>query len=93
VSKRAAAKTAARLEHLGYVSRTPHPGDGQRSFLARTTRAEEMLTLSAEIFERLRQHWTQRIGKKRFSELEDDLDVIVSEGGGLRLGDLPSWIR
>jgi hypothetical protein len=51
-----------------------------------------MLTLSAEIFDRLRAGWSAEMGPKRLAALEDDLRRIVVPSGP-KLGDLPGWLR
>jgi hypothetical protein len=51
-----------------------------------------MLTLSAEIFERLRADWARQLGEARVAALEDDLERVVASTGP-RLGDLPGWLR
>ena len=92
VSKQAAAKTAASLESVGYVSRAPDPRDARATTLIRTPRGTEMLALSAEIFERLRAGWVRQLGEGRVAALEDDLESVVGSSGP-RLGDLPGWLR
>ncbi|HEX4009356.1 MAG TPA: MarR family transcriptional regulator [Solirubrobacteraceae bacterium] len=93
VSKQAAAKTAAALERLGYVAREPDPADGRAVRLRRTPRGEELLVLSAEIFDRQRAAWIAQLGADRVRALEDDLERIAAAGGPAKLGDLPGWLR
>jgi DNA-binding MarR family transcriptional regulator len=93
VSKQAAAKTAAALERLGYASREPDPADGRAVRLRRTPRGEEMLALSAEIFDRQRAGWVAQLGDDRVRALEDDLERIAAASGTAKLGDLPGWLR
>jgi DNA-binding MarR family transcriptional regulator len=92
VSKQAAAKTAASLERLGYVVREQHASDARAVELRRSPRGNELLALSAEVFARLRAEWARELGADRISQLEDDLERIAI-GGGLKLGDLPGWLR
>ena len=92
VSKQGAAKTAAGLERLGYIAREPDPADARASLLKPTARGVEMLSLSAEIFDRLRAEWSDELGAKRLAALEDDLRRIVVPAG-TKLGDLPGWLR
>jgi DNA-binding MarR family transcriptional regulator len=92
VTKQAAAKTAAGLERLGYVERTPDPVDARAVRLRRTPRGDEMLALSAEIFGRLRAGWVAELGAERVRMLEDDLERMAARGGA-KLGDLPGWLR
>ena len=91
VSKQAAAKTAARLEELGYVTRRPSTDDARATVLTRTALGEEMLDLSAAIFEQLRWDWDRRVGASRIQAVEDALAEITT--GGARIGDLPGWLH
>lgn len=91
VSKQAATKTASNLEELGYIRRGPDPRDARAIRLHRTDRGEEMLTLSAEIFEQLRDGWAAQIGTSRLHALQDDLAALSSPTA--KLGDLPGWLR
>lgn len=93
VSKQAAAKTAANLEELGYAVRRTHPDDRRAWVLERTARGAEMLALSADVFEHLRQRWVERLGDERVRTLEADLETIVSASGSGSLADLPGWLR
>lgn len=92
VSKQAAAKTAAGLERLGYLEREHHPADARAVRLRRSVRGDELLALSAEVFERLRSRWASELGAERIRALEDDLERIAAPGEG-KLGDLPGWLR
>jgi DNA-binding MarR family transcriptional regulator len=92
VSKQAAAKTAASLDRLSYVIRQPHPTDARAVQLRRSQRGEELLSLSAEIFEQLRDGWKHELGDERVRTLEDDLERLA--GAAItKLGDLPGWLR
>ena len=92
VSKQAAAKTAASLERLTYVSRQPHPTDARALQLRRSPRGEELLSVSADIFEQLRNGWKHELGDERLRTLEDDLERLA--GAAItNLGDLPGWLR
>ena len=92
ISKQAAAKTAAGLEQIGYVTRRPSDQDGRAVVLTRTARGEEMLDLSAAIFEELRENWVRRLGSARVTDIEDGLAEIVASSR-VRIGDLPGWMR
>jgi DNA-binding MarR family transcriptional regulator len=92
VSKQAAAKTAASLERRSYVIRQPHPTDARAIQLRRTPRGEELLSLSAEIFEQLRNGWKRELGGKRIRTLEDDLERVAGAAVA-KLGDFPGWLR
>jgi DNA-binding MarR family transcriptional regulator len=93
VTKQAAAKTAAALEEIGYITRRPSTDDARATVLTRTPRGEEMLELSAAIFERLRQDWVRRLGAEQIQAIEDGLAAIVTGSGGTKIGDLPGWLR
>jgi DNA-binding MarR family transcriptional regulator len=93
VTKQAAAKTAAGLEELGYVSRRPSDRDARATVLTITARGREMLGLSADIFERLRGDWERRLGTERVAAIEDGLAEIAAGAGGAKIGDLPGWLR
>jgi DNA-binding MarR family transcriptional regulator len=93
VSKQAAAKTARRLEEIGYATRSPHPADGRAQVLARTRRGDEMLELSAEIFARLHRRWAGQLGSGRLAALEDDLEAMTRSSSTASIGDLPGWLQ
>lgn len=92
VSKQAATKTAANLEQIGYIRRAPDPHDARAIRLHRTRHGDEMLALSAEIFEQLRNRWAAQIGASQLRALEDDLAALASSPPA-KLGDLPGWLR
>jgi DNA-binding MarR family transcriptional regulator len=93
VTKQAAAKTATGLEELGYITRHPSSRDARATVLTRTARGEEMLYLSAEIFERLRQNWVRSLGAQKVAAIEDGLTEIATGTGVAKIGDLPGWLR
>jgi DNA-binding MarR family transcriptional regulator len=93
VTKQAAAKTAAGLEELGYINRRPDTHDARATVLLRTARGEEVLDLSAAIFEQLRRDWVRRLGAERVRTIEDGLAAIITETSGAKIGDLPGWLR
>jgi DNA-binding MarR family transcriptional regulator len=95
VSKQAAAKTAANLERLGYAARAADDTDARAWRLHRTQRGEELLRLSATIFEAQRRRLVRQLGADRVGALEDDLQSMA--GGADRSGlaavaDLPGWL-
>jgi DNA-binding MarR family transcriptional regulator len=92
VSKQAAAKTVANLEELGYVRRVVHPGDQRAVLIQRAPPGEEMLALSAQIFEQIRSEIEQQLGSAQLSELEAGL-LAIDRARNPRLGDLPGWLR
>jgi DNA-binding MarR family transcriptional regulator len=93
VSKQAAAKTAKSLEEAGYIARAAHTPDGRAWTLSRTERGAEMLELSAEILDRLRQRWDEHLGKDRMRDLEDDLAALSKDGPAASINNIPGWFR
>jgi DNA-binding MarR family transcriptional regulator len=89
VSKQAAAKTARALERLGYARRVA-TDDARVVLLVRTDRGAELLALSAETFDRIRQRWERIAGSGRVGELEDVLRTVTGDATP-RL-DLPGWL-
>jgi DNA-binding MarR family transcriptional regulator len=92
VSKQAAAKTVANLEELGYVHRVVHPADQRAVLIQRAPLGEEMLALSAQIFEQIRSEVQQQLGSAQLSDLEASL-LRIDRARNPRLGDLPGWLR
>jgi len=90
VTKQAAAKTAKRLETLGYVQRESDPADARATRLRRSARGEEMLRLSAIAFERQKARWIAELGEDRFATLLADLERL---GGGTSIGDFAGWLQ
>jgi DNA-binding MarR family transcriptional regulator len=93
VSKQAAGKTAANLEHVGYVARALHPNDARAWVLTQTPRGTEMLEISAEIFDRLRRHWLDQLGATRLRALESDLATMARSSTPSSFTDLPGLFR
>jgi DNA-binding MarR family transcriptional regulator len=89
ISKQAAGKTLDRLEQLGYVERAGDDTDRRRKTVRLTPRGIEVLTLSAMIFEDIRQRWRRELGPGREADLERDLRRMVP-GETFRL-DVPGW--
>jgi hypothetical protein len=56
----------------------------------RTPRGDELLALSAELFEQARARFVDELGARRVAELEDALESI---GGSSRWRDIPGWLR
>jgi DNA-binding MarR family transcriptional regulator len=89
VSRQAAAKTAARLEELGYLARRSHPSDARAVRLVRTARAEDLLTRSAVFFEMRARQWRQAAGADAFDAAVKTLAMMA---GNAQIGDLPGWL-
>jgi DNA-binding MarR family transcriptional regulator len=89
VSKQAAGKTIDRLEALRYVERVDDPEDARRKIVRLTARGLEVLTLSAQIFDQLRDRWVVRLGTSRLAEVETSLRTVVPEPGFPI--DVPGW--
>lgn len=93
VSKQAAAKTAASLEGLRYVTRAADAEDARAVRLTRTGHGEAMLAASAAIFERINRRLADTLGTDRLMDLEDSLAEIARDHSLTKLGDLPGWLR
>jgi DNA-binding MarR family transcriptional regulator len=78
VSKQAAAKTIAALEHLGYVDREADPDDARRKRLRVTPRGHEMMRIGSTLFDEVRERWARRIGVAELERLEADLAALVT---------------
>jgi DNA-binding MarR family transcriptional regulator len=90
VSKQAAGKTLDKLEQLGYVARIGDDSDRRRKIVRLTSRGVEALTLSAVIFEEIRQRWRDELGHESEAELERALRRMAP-AEGFRL-DVPGWL-
>lgn len=74
VTKQAAGQMVDELVRLGYVDRTPDPGDGRRRLITLTPRGFDCLRASAEIFDELLAEWRAQ---------GDDVDAAITALGGL----------
>lgn len=77
VSKQAAAKTVAALQHLGYVAAEPDPSDARRQLLHVTPRGHEMTTLGAALFDKIRTRWSTQLGPHALTTLEANLTQLI----------------
>jgi DNA-binding MarR family transcriptional regulator len=89
VSKQAAGKTVDRLAGLGYVERVDDPQDARRKLIRLTPRGIDSLVQSAEIFDRLRARWVEKLGADRVAQLESSLRTVVPAAGFPV--DVPGW--
>ena len=92
VSKQAAGKTANGLERAGYVLRSRHPDDARAWVLTRTARGTEMLAISAQVFDGLRERWARQLGRKELSGLEAALATMASSGRATSFTDIPGFL-
>lgn len=90
VSKQAAGKTVDRLIALGYAERAADPADARRRLVRRTTHGDDMLALSAAIFDRLRTQWAQTLGEQQLRAMEDGLRTVAAPNA-FRL-DATRWL-
>jgi DNA-binding MarR family transcriptional regulator len=93
ITKQAAAKTADGLERAGLIGRQADPADRRAMRLVLAPRGQEFLTTSVEIFDALHARWARGVGAARLVQLEDDLEAMVGQAGGVRLRDIPGWLR
>lgn len=89
VSRQAAAKTATRLEELGYLARRPHPSDARAVRLVRTRRAEDLLIRSAVFFDKRARQWRRDVGNEAFDTAVSTLAMMA---GDAQIADLPGWL-
>jgi DNA-binding MarR family transcriptional regulator len=89
ISKQAAGKTVAGLESVGYATRAGDDADRRRKMIRLTPRGLEMLALSAEIMDGIRDRWVRELGPERVRDLEESLRTVVP-AGTFRL-DVPGW--
>jgi DNA-binding MarR family transcriptional regulator len=89
VSKQAAGKTVDRLAGLGYVERIDDPKDARRKMIRLTPRGIDSLVQSAEIFDRLRAQWVEKLGADRVMQLESTLRAVAPAAGFPV--DVPGW--
>ena len=89
ISKQAAGKTIERLEALGYARRAGDSADRRRKLTRLTPRGVEALTLSADIFDDIRNRWARTLGEDRVADLEASLRTMVP-GETFRL-DVRGW--
>jgi DNA-binding MarR family transcriptional regulator len=88
VSKQAAGKTVDRLAALGYVERVDDPRDARSRLIRLTPRGIDALRQSAEIFDRLRADWVERLGAERVRVIESSLRTVVPAAFPV---DVPGW--
>ena len=77
VSKQAAAKTIAALEHLGYVERAADASDARRKRIQVTPRGRELMEVGGALFDDVRARWAARIGEAELQQLEAHLGQLV----------------
>jgi DNA-binding MarR family transcriptional regulator len=90
VSKQAASKTIAVLQHRGYVARDADPRDARRKRLQVTVLGFEVLRQGEMIFDELRHQWERQIGSAQLETLERHLATLV--GASHERFDTPGWI-
>jgi DNA-binding MarR family transcriptional regulator len=89
VTKQAAARTIAGLEHAGYVAPRTDEADARRVVVTRTARGEGMLAASALAFGEVVAGWENRIGAARLDGLHASLTTVATSTGRL---DLAGWL-
>ena len=90
VSKQAAAKTASRLEALGYLSRMEDPQDARARLIARSERGEALLRESALILAEQRRAWVDALGESGYVAMIAGLRVLAE---GSSLVDTLAWLQ
>lgn len=77
VSKQAAAKTIAALEHLGYVDRGADPADARRQLVRVTPHGHELMAVGGALFDEVRERWAARIGTRELDDVQAQLRRLV----------------
>lgn len=90
ISKQSAARTIAVLQERGYVSREPDSRDARRKRLRVTELGLDVLRTGEEIFDGLREQWSQSIGTSEFERFEAHLTSLV--GAQPVRFDTPGWM-
>lgn len=90
VSKQAAAKTAVRLEALGYVTRRDDPRDARARLVARSERGEALLRESARLLAEQQRAWISALGEDRYAATVAGLRVLAE---GSSLADTLAWLQ
>jgi DNA-binding MarR family transcriptional regulator len=90
VSKQAAAKTASRLEALGYITRTDDPADARARLVARSERGNALLRESALILAEQQHAWIASLGEDGYATAIAGLRVIAE---GSSLADTLAWLQ
>jgi DNA-binding MarR family transcriptional regulator len=79
ISRQAASKSIAALQHLGYVELVADPKDARRKQLRTTPRGEEMDALGGKLFDELLARWETTIGHEHLEIVEQAL--LTLNGG------------
>ncbi|MGN6033030.1 MAG: MarR family winged helix-turn-helix transcriptional regulator [Thermomicrobiales bacterium] len=90
VSKQAAAKTASRLEGLGYITRADDPHDARARLVARSERGNAMLRESALILAEQQHAWIAMLGQDGYEATIAGVRVIAE---GSSLADTLAWLQ
>jgi DNA-binding MarR family transcriptional regulator len=83
VTQQAASKAVRELEGLGYVERTPDPGDGRVRRVGLSARGEAAVLATRAARAELAAELAQRLGADRAERLRTDLLATLEAGGGL----------
>lgn len=85
-TKQAVGEAANDLERLGYVERTPDPGDGRAKIIRLTERGLAAQAAALRIFADIERRWSERYGPMRIAMLRETLERILAEEGRAAAG-------
>ena len=83
VSQQAASKAAAELERLGYLERTPDPGDARVRRLGLSARGRAAVTAARDARAAVAEEVAAALGQRRAARLRTDLLAALDAAGGL----------
>lgn len=86
VSRQAVAQAVAALERHGYVTRGPHPSDARARIIELTPRGHQALRVLRTNALDVEKRWQNILGERRFGELRETLQALLSAEAGQASG-------
>jgi DNA-binding MarR family transcriptional regulator len=78
ITKQAMAELVLHLEHHGYVTRTPDPGDRRAKLVIPTERGREVVAIAQDLVPDVERRLSQLLGADRVRALRSDLETILA---------------
>lgn len=82
VSRQAVAQAVAALERHDYVIRGPHPSDSRARIIELTSRGRQALRVMRSNALDVEKRWRSILGERRFGELRETLQALLSADAG-----------
>ncbi len=79
MTKQAMGQLVDEVERLGYVERVPDESDGRAKIVRFTPAGKQLIRDGAKIAGAIQEEYTALIGPKRFKELRDVLDELLTK--------------